>query len=265
MKTVVSLWRKAVMMIVLLHLCPVLFAQEEHRSVGQDTTLVMFHDKKLLRDLDIIGVQIYNFEKPTITGTWNKKVDVAKYMFTPSSHYPLYQPDNVPFFKGDYKVSAPIYRTRYGVLTGSGRQETYAGLGMINSAGLSYQHQWSDRVSTSIHVSTTKSRNQPFHPVYALGVEAMYTYQMQDNIAFTAFGTYSVSNSFNASNYGGFFSVDVSRKFGVDLGAQRYYDPMRGKWDVAPIVAPYYKYKSKVKIGMDFGGIIQDVARRFLK
>ena len=59
-------------------------------------------------------------------------------------------------------------------------------------------------------------------------------------------------------------SYDITDKFGMEVGAQRYYNSAINKWETDPIIAPYYKI-NKVNIGMDFGGIAKEVIRGLIK
>ena len=83
-----------------------------------------------------------------------------------------------------------------------------------------------------------------------------------DRVAFNVFGSYDIGNSYGMStnSYGATMSLDMSERFGVEVGAQRYYDAMRGGWQTAPVVIPYYRFE-KFKLGLDVGGIIYEILR----
>ena len=64
----------------------------------------------------------------------------------------------------------------------------------------------------------------------------------------------------STNSYGATMSLDMSERFGVEVGAQRYYDAMRGGWQTVPVVIPYYRFE-KFKLGLDVGGIIYEILR----
>ena len=64
----------------------------------------------------------------------------------------------------------------------------------------------------------------------------------------------------NTHRYGATMSVDMSDRFSMEVGAQRYYNAMRGRWETVPIVIPYYRFE-KFKLGLDVGGLIYEILR----
>ena len=55
-------------------------------------------------------------------------------------------------------------------------------------------------------------------------------------------------------------SVDMSDRFGMEMGVQRYYDAMSGRWETVPVMIPYYHF-DKFTLGLDVGGIIYEILR----
>lgn len=45
-------------------------------------------------------------------------------------------------------------------------------------------------------------------------------------------------------------SVDMSDRFGMEMGVQRYYDAMSGRWETVPVMIPYYHF-DKFTLGLD--------------
>ena len=62
------------------------------------------------------------------------------------------------------------------------------------------------------------------------------------------------------SSFGGTIGYEFNDRWGMEVGAERIYDPMRGRWDTRPIAIPYYKF-NKTKIGLDVGGILYEIIR----
>jgi UDP-N-acetylmuramoylalanine--D-glutamate ligase len=95
----------------------------------------------------------------------------------------------------------------------------------------------------------------------SLGVSGIVTYRPADRLHINVFGSYSPDNrySFNRSAFGVTVGYDFTDRFGMEVGAQRYYDPQRG-WQTVPIVTPYYKF-NKFDLGIDVGGILYEVLR----
>ena len=50
--------------------------------------------------------------------------------------------------------------------------------------------------------------------------------------------------------YGATMSLDMSERFGMEVGVQRYYDAYRGRWETVPVVIPYYNF-DKFKLSLD--------------
>ena len=55
-------------------------------------------------------------------------------------------------------------------------------------------------------------------------------------------------------------SLDMSERFGMEVGVQRYYDAYRGRWETVPVVIPYYNF-DKFKLSLDVGGILYEILR----
>ena len=62
------------------------------------------------------------------------------------------------------------------------------------------------------------------------------------------------------NSYGGTIGYEFNDKWGVEVGAERVYDPMKRSWDTRPIAIPYFKF-NKTKIGVDVGGILYEIIR----
>ena len=59
----------------------------------------------------------------------------------------------------------------------------------------------------------------------------------------------------------GSIGMDMSEHFGMELGVQRYYNPLRGGWETVPIAAPYFRFNNGAKFGFDVGGLLYEIFR----
>lgn len=87
-------------------------------------------------------------------------------------------------------------------------------------------------------------------------------YQASDRVAFKVFGSYAIGNTYgmDTHRYGATMSLDMSERFGMEVGVQRYYDAYRSRWETVPVVIPYYNF-DKFKLSLDVGGILYEILR----
>lgn len=90
-------------------------------------------------------------------------------------------------------------------------------------------------------------------------------WQPNSHFGVTVFGNYS-PGSFMSSvslgpsfNWGGYMTVE-GEYFGIDMGAQQYYDPFYGH-NTTPIVRPFVKLGG-AKLGIDVGPMIKDALQK---
>ena len=55
--------------------------------------------------------------------------------------------------------------------------------------------------------------------------------------------------------------MEVSEHFGMEMGVQRHYNPLRGGWETIPIAVPYFKFNNGAKFGLDVGGLLYEIFR----
>ena len=67
-----------------------------------------------------------------------------------------------------------------------------------------------------------------------------------------------------ASNYGATISMDISDKFSMEMGAQRYYDPYSHKWMTVPVLIPQININGS-KFGVDVGGLLYQILHSLLR
>lgn len=170
-----------------------------------------------------------------------------------------------PVFKGEYNVAGIIKQFDRGALVGAGRQTNLLNVGKVNIAKFAYYHQFNDRLLMNTGIGTTVFSGYKFTN-QSIDLSGLLSYKLQDKLTFHTFGSYSqsISSNFKSYQYGASMSYDITDKFGVELGAQRYYNSAINRWETDPIIVPYYKF-NKVNIGMDFGGITKEVIRGLIK
>ncbi len=173
---------------------------------------------------------------------------------------PFYMPYHTnpsPMFYGDYSTGGMIAPNLYGY----GSQSTLPGIGRINEASLMYQYNINDYWEIQAGLNATKF-NFPFSTGQALGTSGAVIYRPNDRLSFRAFGSYAPASAygFQMSSFGGTIGYEFNDRWGMEVGAERIYDPMRRSWDTRPIAIPYYKF-NKTKIGLDVGGILYEVIR----
>lgn len=166
-----------------------------------------------------------------------------------------------PLFRGDYSTDGVFKQFRQGVLFGSGKQTSVPGIGQFNNASLGYQHHFNDRLMLQLSVNAMKI-NMPRINGQAFSTSGALTYRASDRVAFKFFGSYDIGNSYGMSTnqYGASMSVDMTERFGMEMGVQRYYDGMTRRWETVPMVIPYYRF-DKFKLGLDVGGILYEILR----
>ena len=142
-----------------------------------------------------------------------------------------------PLFRGDYSTGGVLRQFPHGAVFGSGSQTSLPGIGRFNNASLGYQHIFNDRLSLQLRANAMKI-NMSHITGQAFSTAGRLTYRASDRVAFNVFGSYDIGNSYGMStnSYGATISLDMSERFGMEVGAQRYYDAMRGGWQTVPVV-----------------------------
>lgn len=173
-----------------------------------------------------------------------------------------YQTNPSLLFKGDYRTGGVLQRWENGTLFASGSQTSIPGIGRFNDASLNYQHALNDRFSFQVGIDAMKiNRMLTTGQVFTTSGSLMY--RASDRIGFKVFGSYDLGNSYGMSTnrYGATMIMDMTDRFGMEVGVQRYYNSMRGGWETVPVAIPYYKFNEKFKLGVDVGGIIYEILR----
>ena len=179
---------------------------------------------------------------------------VAPYSINPS-----------PMFRGDYSTSGVWRRAGGGYLVGMGSQTSVPGIGRFNAAAFGWQKQLNDRLQLQLMADALKMNTAHFTG-QSFGLSGQMVYQAQDRLYFRAFGGVDFGNFQGRPAYGvgGTMGIGFTERFGVELGAQSYYNSLTGRWEVLPVVAPYYKF-DKFKLQLDVGPILFEIIRGIIQ
>lgn len=231
-------------------------AQEDNTRISFDSIRIMPEAEFQLPKLQPFpeaeaAYLLYPIELPPALPRFSlKESSVLPYHTNPS-----------PLFKGDYSTDGILMRFPNSALIGSGSQTSVPGIGRFNEASLGYLYAINPRLALQVNINAMKI-NMSRITGQAFSASGALTYRASDRVSFKVFGNYDIGNSYGMSthSYGGTMTLDMSDRFGVEMGVQRYYDAMRGRWETVPIVIPYYKFE-KFTLGLDVGGILYEILR----
>ena len=172
-----------------------------------------------------------------------------------------YQTNPSLLFRGDYSTGGVLHQFDHGTVFGSGSQTSMAGIGRFNSASLGYQHIFNEQFELQDRANALKL-NMSHITGQAFSTSGAFLYHPSDRVTFKVFGSNDIGNSYGMSthSYGATMSVDMSDRFGMEMGVQRYYDAMSGRWETVPVMIPYYRF-DKFTLGLDVGGIVYEILR----
>ncbi len=179
----------------------------------------------------------------------------------PRSPIPPYHINPSPLFKGDYSTSGVLLPVGGGYIVGAGEQRSVAGIGRFNAATLGWQREFRERLTLQVTADALKANTARFTG-QSFGLSAQMIYQAQDRLYFRTFGGVGFGDFTAPASYGfgGAVGMGFTDRFGVEVGAQTFYNSLTGRWETLPIVAPYYKF-DKFKLQLDVGPILFELIR----
>ncbi len=165
-------------------------------------------------------------------------------------------------FRGDYSTGGTIGTWRGNVFTGAGSQTSLPGIGRMNEAAVGYMRQLNDRLAIQASINAVKL-NTAFFKSQSFGASAAFTWQAQEYLWFTAYGSANagVFPGMKQYRYGGTVGFDIGERFSLELGVERYYNSLTGRWEMRPVVIPTYNFNDKFKLGFDVGPLIYELIR----
>lgn len=251
-------------LIVLLVFVPeFLFAQEDGIRTVKDSTRIQLSGEQLYSPSASLYIEtlptaltLHPLIKPQLPSLGS----ISDFSLKETFHLP-YQLNPSLLFRGDYNTNGVLHQFSNGVLFGHGGQTSVPGIGRFNDASLGYQHAFGDRLTFQASVNSMKV-NMSHITGQTFSTSGSFMYRASDRLAFKVFGSYNIGNSYGMStnSYGATMVLDMSDRFGVEVGAQRYYNTMSSRWETVPIVIPYYNF-DKFKLGLDVGGILYEILR----
>ena len=180
--------------------------------------------------------------------------------------------DQSPLHRGEYDTGGALHQfNRNSVLVGSGSRTNLVGLGEISEASIGYYYQANSRLIVGGYIGASTLR-APHQSANQFEVGSNLSYQITNTLVFHAFGNYTfgrphptLGSLYNTGSFGGYFAIDMGKRFGLGLGGQTCYNPLSRNWEAAPIVMPYFKVNEKVAIQLDIGGILQEVIKNAIQ
>jgi len=203
------------------------------------------------------------------------KVRLDTLPYSPS--FEKFNPDAFSITPGPFRTPNPVNVTRTGTigswngfrLTGSGNYQEYPFMMVSRNASFALGKSWG-ALSARAGATATNYAFMPMGTMNQFGVSASVSYAFNDRLSVTAFGRYYNTNPFvsmgtygaiSTSSYGGYVTY-MGDRVGVDVGAQRYFDPMSGRWEMAPIVTPKVKLWDSVTVELPVGGAIKSAVEQ---
>lgn len=184
--------------------------------------------------------------------------------FQPSLYNPGLNsyPYRTPFIRNEENSTMLATWMGFGIM-GRSTLEEHPHLLVSNGAALGLSRDFG-KLSFNIYGSVTAysyglARDRQY------GIDSDITYTFNDNVSVTAFGqfydkvpAYSMAAYpfVKTQRFGGFVTIKAENA-GIDLGAEKYYDPMRMQWITQPIVTPKVKLWDSVYIGVPVGGLMR--------
>ena len=166
-------------------------------------------------------------------------------------------------FKGDFRTEGSLWRWRTGQIYGMGSQTSLPGIGLRNEAAFSFEQELNDRLSLQATVDAVRMNMAYFNRRQSLGLSGALVYRAQDHLWFTAFGSARTGDFLNMQSYsyGGTIGFDITDRFSLELGVQRFYNDLTGRWETLPVVMPGYRFNDKFKLQFDVGPLIYELIR----
>jgi hypothetical protein len=244
---------KTVFSICLLFLAIHVQGQSSSETISE----TMLLDKKWLLNRDS---NVVTFQQPSgIIKPSLSNISLSNIGQNMSFSTPAFANIKVPKFQRDFDYT----RNTYSVIplndnmwiTTARINSNYIGLGGLSSAGAQYNWRINDFVTYSGGVTFSKFN------IYNnfdnnLNLNSNLRFELSDRFFFNAFGNLSTPASKNTAlfrslnysmfpqnNFGGSFEFKVTDKWGVATGAEREFDPFKGKWVTRPFIMPVFYSK----------------------
>ena len=155
-------------------------------------------------------------------------------------------------------------------LTAVGNYRSYIGLMDVQSVSGGVQYSLGD---LTVQGMLSANRYLYYGRVTSqYGVSGQIAYSFSPNLSLTVFGTYYNSNPFicmaafpyvPTTSYGGYMTVG-NRRFYMNLGVERRYNPFERKMETVPIISPAFKISNKVTVELPLGDLINHLVEELV-
>lgn len=153
-----------------------------------------------------------------------------------------------------------------GYLVGSGSYSAMPALGNVGQATLQWVQPLGERLTVAVGAGGTKYHfDRRAWNDYSVFAKARFA--LSDRFALKAWGSYYIHPLYHSmaampyvgsSNYGASLDTKFTDLLGLELGAQRYMDPLTGRWRTVPVIAPSVNLGGQV-LSIDLGGLVKSL------
>ena len=184
---------------------------------------------------------------------------------SPNLYLP-YQENPSLGFKGDFHTEGSLWYWYAGQIYGMGSQTSLPGIGRRNEVAFSFEQKLNDRLSLQATIDAVRMNMAYFNRRQSLGFSGMLIYRAQDHLWFTASGSIRTGDFLNmkSHSYGGTVGFDITEHFSLELGVQRFYNDLSGRWETRPVVMPGYRFNDKFKLEFDVEPIIYELVNTII-
>lgn len=149
-------------------------------------------------------------------------------------------------------------------------ERTYINMLGVRSAALTLGWQSG---GLSVEARLIANRYAEMGVTNQFGVSGQLEYRLSPHWSVGAWGAYYGNNPYfsmaafpfvETSSYGGWVKYSDGR-FGLKLGAQRYYDPFQRQWKTDPIVTPSFKIGRKFVMELPVGPLVRESLETLFK
>jgi len=217
--------------------------------------------------LPAISVDTLHLEKPELLPQLSTHSTILPAL--PDAQSNLMQPlvPTVDMTISKYQPTTDFNLWKGANLTVNGTQQAMPGMMEINAGNVTL-HQDFGR----LHLTASALANKYWMPCInsMMGMPMLHTqwgfggtlsYDVSPSFSLHAFGTYYATNPvvgaamspyINTTKFGGFADISINEHLGTYVGAERYINPISGKWTTDPIVTPYIKVGKHNKSRIEF-------------
>ena len=180
----------------------------------------------------------------------------------------LYEKDHITNYTAPTNLTVkPFWLWNNTNISVSGRTGHMPGLMELATGTISLNHN-----AGRLHISALAIANKYWMPMQSnlytqYGFGGTIGYDLGENVVLHAFGYYYANNPLVApafspyvstTTFGGYADMQISERFGTEVGVRRYVNPMTGRWTTEPIVTPYVKV-GKIGIGLPVGALLKSM------